>query len=84
MAVKKKKKREGFWGAYINKKDGAIRGYDIKDPKVKAFCILIMAICITLVVISVFPILWVFLASFKDIREFTRNVTILPDSFDFS
>ncbi|MFQ8877090.1 MAG: carbohydrate ABC transporter permease [Roseburia hominis] len=31
-----------------------------------------------------FPILWVFLASFKDIREFTRNVTIFPDSFDFS
>jgi len=84
MSDKKKKKREGFWGAYINKKDGAIRGYDIKNPSVKIFCIFIMLICATLVVISVFPILWVFLASFKDIREFTRNVTIFPDSFDFS
>ena len=37
MSDKKKKKREGFWGAYINKKDGAIRGYDIKNPSVKNF-----------------------------------------------
>ena len=41
MSDKKKKKREGFWGAYINKKDGAIRGYDIKNPSVKIFCILL-------------------------------------------
>lgn len=29
MSDKKKKKREGFWGAYINKKDGAIRGLSL-------------------------------------------------------
>lgn len=75
-------KGKGFWAAYESKKDGVIRGYDVKSPKVKLFCILIMVFCMLLVVISVFPILWVFLASFKDIKEFTRNVTILPDSFD--
>ena len=69
MSDKKKKKREGFWGAYINKKDGAIRGYDIKNPSVKIFCIFIMLICATLVVISVFPILWEALRIFVNLRE---------------
>lgn len=84
MSVKTVKKHRGFFGAYMDKKDGAIRGYDMHSPKVKVFCILIMLICIAFVIISVFPIVWVFLASFKDIREFTRNVTIIPDTFDFS
>lgn len=79
-----KKKRESFFGKYEQKKDGVIRGYDVKSPGVKIACILIMLICAVFVIISVFPILWVFLASFKDIREFTRNVTILPSSFDLS
>lgn len=83
MRREKIAKHRGFFGKYKDKKDGAIRGYDMNSPKVKLFCILIMLICIVLVVISVFPIVWVFLASFKDIKEFTRNVTIIPDSFDF-
>lgn len=87
--MKKKKKssgrrRVGFFGKYEQKKDGVIRGYDVKSLGVKIACILIMLVCAILVIISVFPILWVFLASFKDIKEFTRNVTILPSSFDFS
>ena len=74
MSDKKKKKREGFWGAYINKKDGAIRGYDIKNPSVKIFCIFIMLICATLVVISVFPrtfygYFWQALRIFVNLRE---------------
>lgn len=82
MSREKVVKNRGFFGKYKDKKDGAVRGYDINSPKVKVFCILIMLICFAFVIISVFPIVWVFLASFKDIREFTRNVTIVPDSFD--
>lgn len=33
---------------------------------------------------SLFPPIWVFLASFKDIKEFRRSATILPTQFDFS
>lgn len=87
MAKEKKKstgRRVGFFGKYDAKKDGAIRGYDVKSPSVKIACILIMLVCAIFVIISVFPVLWVFLASFKDIREFTRNVTIFPSEFDFS
>lgn len=43
-----------------------------------------MLICLLLVVICLFPAVWVFLASFKDIKEFTRNVTIFPESFEWS
>lgn len=73
-----------FFDKYKNKKDGVIRGYDIRSPKVKVLAIIIMIICILMVCICLFPAVWVFLASFKDIKEFTRNVTILPDSFDWS
>lgn len=73
-----------FFEKYKNKKDGVIRGYDIRSPKVKILSIVIMIICILMVCICLFPAVWVFLASFKDIKEFTRNVTILPDHFDWS
>jgi multiple sugar transport system permease protein len=74
----------GFFTKYKNKKDGVIRGYDISSTSVKIACIIIMLICLAIVLFSVFPIIWVFLASFKDIKEFNRNVTILPDVYDFS
>lgn len=73
-----------FFEKYIDKKDGAIRGYDVHSKKVKIACFIIMAVCLLLVVICIFPAVWVFLASFKDIKEFTRNVTIIPESFDWS
>ena len=73
-----------FFDKYQSKKDGVIRGYDIRSPKVKILAIVIMILCLLLVAICLFPAIWVFLASFKDIKEFTRNVTILPDKFDWS
>lgn len=73
-----------FFDKYRNKKDGAIRGFDMHSKKAKALAVVIMAICIVMVVICIFPILWVFFASFKDIKEFTRNVTILPSTFEWS
>lgn len=73
-----------FFSKYSEKKDGAIRGYDIRSGKVKALAIVIMVICLLIVAICLFPALWVFFASFKDIKEFTKNATILPQSFDWS
>lgn len=70
-----------FWNKYSQKKDGVIRGYDIRSPKVKVLSIIIMIICILMVVICLFPAVWVFLASFKDIKEFTREVSIFPKEF---
>ena len=72
-----------FFDKYSEKKDGVIRSFDVKSPKVKILCAIIMLICIIMVVICLFPAVWVFLASFKDIKEFTRNVSIFPDKLDF-
>ncbi len=69
--------------SYTDKKDGAIRGYDIKSPKVKVLAAVILLVCFLIVLICVFPAVWVMLAGFKDIKEFTRNATIWPTTFDF-
>lgn len=73
-----------FFEKYSNKKDGVIRGYDIRSSKTKALAIVIMVICFLMIAICLFPAIWVFLASFKDIKEFTREVSIIPESFDWS
>ncbi len=73
-----------FFEKYNQKKDGVIRGYDVRSTKVKILAIAIMLICFFMVAVCLFPAIWVFLASFKDIKEFTKNVTIFPESFDWS
>lgn len=70
--------------SYQAKKDGAIRSYDLKSNKNKIICIAIFIICVLITVISLFPAFWVFMGSFKDIKEFTRSASILPEKFDFS
>lgn len=72
-----------FFNKYKEKDEGAIRFYDVKSPKVKILSIIILAICILMIIIALFPPIWIFLASFKDIKEFRSAATILPSSFDF-
>lgn len=71
-------------GSIGGKKDGAIRDYDLRSPKVRSIYVLIHILCFLVVIICIFPAVWVMLAGFKDIREFTRNATIFPESFDLS
>lgn len=73
-----------FFKSYENKKDGAIRGYDIKSPKVKIAAVIIFIVCLFITIFCIFPAAWVLLAGFKDIKEFNRSATIWPTSFDFS
>ncbi|MDF2542531.1 MAG: binding-protein-dependent transport system inner rane component [Herbinix sp.] len=72
-----------FFEKYRKKEDGAIRFYDLKSMRTRILCIIIILICFMIVVISVFPPLWVFLASFKNIKEFRKNPTIFPEKLDF-
>lgn len=69
---------------YMDKKDGAIRSFDLRSRKNKILFYTITAICFICVIVCLFPAVWLFLASFKDLKEFKRNVTIFPSSFDFS
>lgn len=71
-------------GSVKTKKDGAIRDYDLRSPKIRVIYALIHVVCLLVVIICIFPAVWVMLAGFKDIREFTRNATIFPDSFDLT
>lgn len=69
----------------LQKKDnGIITWSDLKKPSVRILYYIIFAICIIFTIISIAPPLWVFLSSFKDIKEFTLEPTLIPKKFDFS
>jgi len=69
---------------YRKKEEGVIRPFDMGSSGVKIAVIVIFLICLIMVIIAIFPPIWVFLASFKDIKEFKRDPTIFPSVFDFS
>jgi multiple sugar transport system permease protein len=71
-----------FFNRYRKKSEGVIRFYDLSNPLTKLFTILIFLACVFMLIVSVFPAIWVFLASFKDIAEFRKSATILPEAFD--
>ncbi len=73
-----------FFDNYRKKEDGAIRFYDLHSKRTRILLVVIYLICLAVIIVSLFPPIWVFLASFKDIKEFRRNATILPSRFDFS
>lgn len=73
-----------FFNKYSEKKDGAIRGFDVHSKRVKVLCIIIMIICLVIAAICFFPAIWVFLAGFKNIKEFRTNSSLLPASFNIS
>ena len=70
-----------FFSKYGKKADGTIRFYDLHSTRTKILCVLIFIICILITIVCLFPPIWVFLASFKDIKEFRREATILPSQF---
>ena len=61
---------------------GVIREYDMHSPAVKVGYGFILFLCGLMVVIAVFPLLWVMLAGFKDLKEFMSSTSIIPQSFD--
>ncbi|ADN02474.1 carbohydrate ABC transporter permease [Spirochaeta thermophila] len=69
---------------FIQKQYGIIRDHDLRSPVVLMGYIGLILLCVFFVVVAFAPILWLFFASFKDIREFVREPTFLPRSFDFS
>lgn len=68
---------------YMDKTDGAIRGFDVKSPRIKILCIFIVAVCIIFSVVALFPAIWVFLSGFKDMKELFSSEAILPNEWSF-
>ncbi len=63
---------------------GVIRDYDMHSASVRAGYGLILALCVLLVIVAVFPLIWVVLAGFKDLKEFVSSTSLLPEKYDIS
>ena len=61
---------------------GVIRDYDMHSPPVRAGFGCIILLCVLMVVVAVFPLIWVILAGFKNLKEFMSSTSIFPESFD--
>ena len=60
---------------------GVIREYDMHSASTKVGYGAIILLCVLMVIVAVFPLIWVTLAGFKDLREFMSSTTIIPKSF---
>lgn len=67
-----------------NKDNGIITWSDLKRPRVRVIYYILFVICLVITIISIAPPIWIFLSSFKDIKEFTLEPTLLPKKFDFN
>lgn len=63
---------------------GVIRDYDMHSTAVKIGYGFIYAVCIFMVIVAVFPLFWVVLAGFKDLKEFVSSTSIMPNSFSLA
>jgi multiple sugar transport system permease protein len=61
-----------------------IRTTDLYTVRGKILLTLVYLLCVIAAVVALFPPLWVFLASFKEHREFLREPTLLPQSLDIA
>ena len=59
---------------------GVIRDYDMHSLSVRIGYGLIYGLCIVMMVFAVFPLIWVVLAGFKDLKEFMSSTSLLPRS----
>lgn len=75
---------ERFFGKYTEKREGALRFYDLNKTSAKIAAVAIFVACLLMVFVALFPMVWAVLAGFKDPVEFNQSVKFLPESFDFS
>lgn len=62
---------------------GVIRDFDSKSMSVRVGLVFVYVFCVLIVIISVFPIVWAFMAGFKNLNEFVSSTSITPQSLDF-
>ena len=61
---------------------GVIREYDMHSSAVRIGYGFILFLCGLMVLIALFPLVWVTLAGFKDLKEFVSSTSIIPSSLD--
>ena len=62
---------------------GIIRDFDQKTVSVTIGLTVVYLACLLIVLISLFPIFWVIMAGFKDLKEYMSSAAILPAAFGF-
>ncbi len=72
-----------YFKKYSKKEDGAIRFYDLHSTGTKILSVIIFIVCICIIIATLFPIVWAFLASFRTIKDFNNNPSIMPETFNF-
>ncbi|MBQ3913594.1 MAG: carbohydrate ABC transporter permease [Lachnospiraceae bacterium] len=65
----------------MRQRTGVIREYDMHSVSVRVWYAVIYALCIVMGIIAVFPLIWVVLAGFKDLKEFMSSTSLRPKSF---
>ncbi len=65
------------------KHTGVIREYDMHSTSVKIGYGFIILLCLLMTVVAIFPLAWVVLAGFKDLKEFMSSTSLIPQTFDF-
>lgn len=68
----------------VKQRTGVIRDFDLKNPSAKVGLVFIYLLCGVVTLVALFPIFWVIMAGFKDLREFMTSTSIFPEVFDFS
>lgn len=69
---------------YSNKKDGAIRSFDFSSNKLKMLYLMIGILCVMIAVVMLFPVVWIFLGGFKDIKELNSSMQLWPQKIDIN
>ena len=60
---------------------GVIREYDMHSTSVRIGYGVIHFLCLLMTIVAIFPLIWVILAGFKDLKEFMSSTSLLPQSF---
>jgi len=60
---------------------GVIRDFDRKTTGTTVGLIFVYIICAIIVIVAMFPIYWVIMAGFKDLREFMSSTNVHPQYF---
>ena len=63
------------------RRTGVIREYDMHTTPVRIGYGFVLFLCAVMVVVALFPLVWVILAGFKDLKEFIASESIIPASF---
>ena len=64
--------------------NGLIRDFDLRQKPVRLFYVLILLTGIVIAIAGIAPLVWLVLSGFKDLREFVREPSIFPKSFNFN